>query len=65
MVEPFCQNPYKEHNLMLMLLGFAKKKKTIVAAKLGADISDKPNVSAYIQRLNARPALAAAWQAGG
>ena len=38
---------------------------TIVAAKLGADISDKPNVSAYIQRLNARPALAAAWQAGG
>ena len=38
---------------------------TIVAAKLGADISDKPNVSAYIQRLNARPALAAAWHAGG
>ncbi len=37
---------------------------TIVAAKLGADISDKPNVSAYIQRLNARPALAAAWHAG-
>ena len=37
---------------------------TIVAAKLGADITDKPNVSAYIQRLNARPALAAAWQAG-
>ncbi|NNF79970.1 MAG: glutathione S-transferase family protein, partial [Rhizobiales bacterium] len=28
-----------------------------VAARLGADISDKPNVSAYIERLNARPAL--------
>jgi glutathione S-transferase len=28
-----------------------------VAARLGADISDKPNVAAYIERLNARPAL--------
>ncbi len=28
-----------------------------VAARLGADISDKPNVSAYIERLNERPAL--------
>ena len=28
-----------------------------VAARLGGDISDKPNVSAYIDRLNARPAL--------
>lgn len=37
---------------------------TIVAAKLGADVSDKPNVRDYIQRLNARPALAAAWNAG-
>ena len=35
---------------------------TIVAAKLGADVSDKPNVRAYIERLNARPALQAAWQ---
>jgi glutathione S-transferase len=30
---------------------------TIVAASLGADISDKPNVAAYIERLKARPAL--------
>ena len=37
---------------------------TIVAAKLGADVSDKPNVRDYIQRLTARPALAAAWNAG-
>ncbi len=36
---------------------------TIVAAKLGADVSDKPNVRAYIERLSARPALQAAWQA--
>lgn len=36
---------------------------TIVAAKLGADVSDKPNVRAYIERLNARPALQSAWQA--
>ena len=36
---------------------------TIVAAKLGADVSDKPHVRAYIERLNARPALQAAWQA--
>lgn len=28
-----------------------------VAARLGADISDKPNVAAYIERLNQRPAL--------
>ncbi|MCP5081276.1 MAG: glutathione S-transferase family protein [Alphaproteobacteria bacterium] len=28
-----------------------------VSARLGADISDKPNVSAYIERLNERPAL--------
>ncbi len=28
-----------------------------VAARLGADISDKPNVSAYIKRLNDRPGL--------
>ncbi len=28
-----------------------------VAARLGADISDKPNVSAYIKRLNERPGL--------
>ena len=29
----------------------------IVSDRLGADISDKPNVAAYIERLNARPAL--------
>ena len=28
-----------------------------VAARLGADISDKPNVAAYIKRLNERPGL--------
>jgi glutathione S-transferase len=32
-----------------------------VAAKLGADVSDKPNVAAYIKRLNERPALQRAW----
>ena len=36
---------------------------TIVAARLGADVSDKPNVRAYIDRLNSRPGLQAAWQA--
>ena len=30
---------------------------SIVAARLGADISDKPNLAAYIDRLKARPAL--------
>ena len=34
-----------------------------VAQRLGADISDKPNVAAYIDRLNARPALQRAWVA--
>lgn len=34
-----------------------------VAARLGADISALPNVSAYIQRLNARPAMQRAWAA--
>lgn len=29
----------------------------IVSARLGADVSDKPNLSAYIERLKARPAL--------
>ena len=33
----------------------------IVSARLGADISDKPNVAAYIERLNARPALKTAF----
>ena len=28
-----------------------------VSARLGADVSDKPNVAAYIERINARPAL--------
>jgi len=35
----------------------------IVSGRLGADISDKPNVSAYIERLEARPALKTAWTA--
>ena len=29
----------------------------IVATRLGADVSDKPNVAAYVERLQARPAL--------
>ena len=33
-----------------------------VSARLGADISDKPNVEAYIQRLNERPALKKAFE---
>lgn len=32
-----------------------------VAAKLGADVSDKPNLRAYIERVNARPAMQRAW----
>ncbi|MGB0570805.1 MAG: glutathione S-transferase family protein [Alphaproteobacteria bacterium] len=36
---------------------------TIVAARLGADITDKPNVAVYIERLKARPALQAAYAA--
>jgi glutathione S-transferase len=32
-----------------------------VAARLKADVSDKPNVAAYIARVNARPALQKAW----
>ena len=36
---------------------------SIVAARLGADIADKPNLRAYIERLQARPALQAAWNA--
>lgn len=35
----------------------------IVANRLGADISDKPNVATYIDRLCARPALQRAWDA--
>ena len=31
-----------------------------VSARLGADISDKPNVAAYIERIKARPAFAKA-----
>ena len=34
-----------------------------VAQRLGADVSDKPNVAAYIARLNARPAIQRAWAA--
>lgn len=34
-----------------------------VAARLGADLSDKPHVAAYIERVNARPALKRAWAA--
>jgi glutathione S-transferase len=33
----------------------------IVSASLGGEISDKPNVTAYIDRLHARPALQRAW----
>jgi len=33
----------------------------IVAARLGADLADKPNVARYVDRLNARPALKRAW----
>jgi len=36
----------------------------IVSARLGADVSDLPNVAAYIDRLKARPALQAAYAAG-
>ena len=32
-----------------------------VAANLGADVSDKPHLAAYIARINARPALKRAW----
>ena len=32
-----------------------------VASRLGADLSDKPNVKAYVDRLNARPAMQRAW----
>lgn len=35
---------------------------SIVAARLGADVSDKPNLAAYIERLQARPALKKAWE---
>lgn len=35
----------------------------IVASRLGADLSDKPNARAYIDRLGARPALQSAWEA--
>lgn len=35
----------------------------IMAEKRGADLSDKPNVKAYNERLLARPALEAAWDA--
>jgi glutathione S-transferase len=36
---------------------------SIVANRLGADVEDKPNVAAYIERLQARPALQKAWAA--
>ena len=35
----------------------------VVSTKLGADVSDKPNVAAYVQRLLARPALQKAFAA--
>ena len=34
-----------------------------VARRLGADVSDKPNVESYIERCNARPAMQRAWAA--
>ena len=33
-----------------------------VSKRLGADVSDKPNVEAYIDRCNARPAFQRAWE---
>ena len=36
----------------------------VVAKRLGADIAQMPNVAAYIDRCQARPALQAAWAAG-
>ena len=36
---------------------------TIVAGRLGADLSDKPNVKAYAERLQSRPGLVKAWDA--
>ena len=36
---------------------------SIVASRLGADLSAMPNLTAYIDRLESRPALAAAWDA--
>lgn len=35
----------------------------MVATRLGADVSDKPHVAAYVERLHARPALQRAWEA--
>jgi len=35
----------------------------VVATRLCADVSDKPNVAAYVERLQARPALQRAWDA--
>jgi glutathione S-transferase len=35
----------------------------IVATRLGADVSGKPNVAAYVERLQARPAPQRAWEA--
>ena len=32
-----------------------------VSRRLGADVSDKPNVESYIERCNARPAMQKAW----
>jgi hypothetical protein len=36
---------------------------TIVAGRLGADLTDKPNVQAYVERLQSRPGLIKAWDA--
>ena len=35
----------------------------IVASRLGADLTDKPRLRAYVERLEARPALRSAWDA--
>jgi glutathione S-transferase len=35
----------------------------IVASRLGADVADKLHVVAYVERLQARPALQCAWEA--
>ena len=36
----------------------------VVSGRLGADLSDKPNVGAYIERLESSPSLAKAWKTG-
>ena len=37
---------------------------TVAMRRLGEDVSGLPNVAAYVERLNARPALKKAWETG-